>query len=81
MLQGDEGTSTFFRDVVPNPFDDNGVEISSPSHEEVKIIYLGTNKAFPLNFLRLDESSGLFIKYGHRNVCLTIGTSMSSVLS
>ena len=47
LLQGEDNTNTAFRHVVPNPIDDDGVEISPPSHEEVKvaIMYLKRNKA------------------------------------
>ena len=47
LLQGDNGTNTACRDVVPNPINDNGVEIPPPSHEEVKvaIMRLKNNKA------------------------------------
>ena len=40
-------TNTASRDVVPNPIDDDGVEIPPPSHEEVKvaITLLKNNKA------------------------------------
>ena len=47
VLQGDDDTNTAFRDVVPNPIDDDGVEVSPPSHEEVKvaIMHVMNNKA------------------------------------
>ena len=47
LLQGDCDTNITFKDVVPNPIDDDSVEISPPSHEEVKvaIMRLENNKA------------------------------------
>ena len=61
LLQGDNDTNTAFRDVVPNLIDDGGVEIASPSHEEVKVAIMRLkNKtatgpgASPLNCLRPD---------------------------
>ena len=33
LLQGDDDTNTASRDDVPNPLDDDGVEIPPPSHE------------------------------------------------
>ena len=36
LLQGDDNTNTALRDV-PNPIDDDDVEIPPPSHEEVKV--------------------------------------------
>ena len=46
-LQGDDDTNTEFRDIVPNPIDDDGVEIPLPSHKEVKVVVmrLTNNKA------------------------------------
>ena len=47
LLQGDDDTNTAFRDVIPKPIDDDGLEIPLPSHEEVKIaiMRLRNNKA------------------------------------
>ena len=46
LLQCDDNTNAAFRDVL-NPIDDNGVEISPPSYEELKvaIMRLKNNKA------------------------------------
>ena len=53
LIQGDDYTNTDFRDVVPNPIDNEGVEILPPNHEEVKvaIMRLKNNKAVGLNGL------------------------------
>ena len=37
LLQGNDDINTAFRDVVPNLIVDDGVEIPSLSHEEVKV--------------------------------------------
>ena len=34
LLQGDDDTNNAFRDVVPNPINDDGVEIPPPCHED-----------------------------------------------
>ena len=52
LPRGDNDTYTTFRDVVPNPIDNDGMEILPPSHEEVKILM-----AYPLNCLRPDVMS------------------------
>ena len=46
LLQDDGDTNTTFRDVVPNPIDDDDVEISPPSHEVV-IMHLDNKAAGP----------------------------------
>ena len=47
LLQNDDDANTAFRDVVPNPSGDDGVEIPPPSHEpfKVTIMRLKNNKA------------------------------------
>ena len=47
LLQGDDDTNTAFRDVIPKPIDDDGVEILQSSHEEVRVAIMGlkNNKA------------------------------------
>ena len=64
LLQGDDDTNIAFKDIVPNPIDNDGVEIPPPSHEEVKvaIMWLKTIKrqvlmASPLYCLRPDVKS------------------------
>ena len=47
LLQDNNGTNIAFRYVVPNPIDDDDVEIPPPSHDEVNvaIMRLKNNKA------------------------------------
>ena len=56
LLQGNDDSNTAFRDIVPNPIDDAGMEIPPPIHEEVKgaIIHLKNNKAADPNGLPLN---------------------------
>ena len=59
LLQSDNYTKTAFRDFVPNPIDDDCVDIPLPSHEQsksqlcvVKTVKRQVVMAFPLNCLR-----------------------------
>ena len=47
LLSVDDDTYAAFGDVVPSPIDDDGVEITPPSHKEVNVstIRLKNNKS------------------------------------
>ena len=47
LLQGNDDNNTAFRDVVPNPIDNDGVEVPPPRNKKVKVanMRLKNNKA------------------------------------
>ena len=64
LLQGDDITNTAFTIVVPNPIDDDGVNILPPCYEEdkVAIMHLKNSKTagpnvLPVELLRVDVMS------------------------
>ena len=92
LIQCDDDTNVAFRDVAPNPIDDDGVVIPPPSHEEVQVANtLKNNKTagpddIPAELFKTEcnELVGRMHQLIHKiwKVCPTMQrTSVSSVLS